>query len=177
LRQAAGIGPLATKGRPKMRLVLLKKYAIGAGVGVIVIVLLAFASSAAAGTPLPVSMTFIEPVQAQHCPGNCGSGVVIPYGHATEEIEFGAGCGGTCDLRRVDLADGSIYMDETASNFSCPGACEGGGSGQPFSADLSDVVIGGTGIFEGATGSLSGTVNGTGLHALVQLSGTITVAS
>jgi hypothetical protein len=153
------------------------KVALTVGILAAAIVTAVMPMSAAAATAVPVRMTFIEPIRAQHCPGNCGSGIVVPFGHATEQIEFGAGCGGTCDFRRVDLADGSIFLEESASNFSCPGACQSRGSGQPFSATLSDVVIGGTGIFEGATGSLSGTVTGTVLHAQVQLSGTITLAS
>jgi hypothetical protein len=39
---------------------------------------------------------------------------------------------------------------------------------------LADVVVGGTGLFTNATGSLTGTVTGTGVQSHVQLSGTIT---
>ena len=147
----------------------------------LVVLSLAFASSAMAGATVPVSMTLVETfAKPQNCPDialafNCGSGVVVPFGHATEEIGFGIGCGGTCDFRRVDLATGSIFLDETASAFSCPGACGSHGINPPFTATLSDVVVGGTGIFEGATGSLSGTVNADGQHAQIKLSGTITV--
>ena len=41
----------------------------------------------------------------------------------------------------------------------------------------SDVIVGGTGIFSGATGTLSGTVVGAGWHGQIQLAGTITLAS
>ena len=75
------------------------------------------------------------------------------------------------------MADGSIFMEETASNFSCPGVCGSHGLGAPFSLTLTDVIVGGTGIFEGATGSLSGTVSIAGFHAQIKLSGTITLAS
>jgi hypothetical protein len=102
--------------------------------------------------------------------GLCGSGIAVPYGHATETIVFG-GCGFgpvRCDLRTVTVAGGSIFLDEFAGNFTCnnskAGACE---------APLTDVVAGGTGTFAGATGSLTGTVNGTGPQSLIQLNGTI----
>jgi hypothetical protein len=146
----------------------------------LVIVSLAFASQAVANTTVSVSMTFTEPVVAgfvQGCPvvetGLCGSGEVIPLGHATETIEFGAGCGGTCDLRTITLAGGSIFIEETFSDFACPGICGSQGRGFPFSGTLTDTIIGGTGIFEGATGSLTGTVSTTGPQAQIKLSGTI----
>ena len=43
-------------------------------------------------------------------------------------IAFGAGCGGTCDLRTINLAGGSIFIEETFSDFSCPGVCQTGRS-------------------------------------------------
>ena len=36
--------------------------------------------------------------------GFCGNGIVVPYGHETEMIAFGAGSGGACDLRTVNVA-------------------------------------------------------------------------
>ena len=44
--------------------------------------------------------------------GFCGSGVVIPFGHATETILFGGTCGGNCDFRTINLAGGSIFLGE-----------------------------------------------------------------
>jgi hypothetical protein len=156
-------------------------------VGALAIATLAFASQATANTTVQVSMTFTEPIvpafKSGDCPvvpdGFCGSGEVIPLGHATETIEFGAGCGGTCDLRTIYLAGGSILIEETFSDFQCPGGqpepCQSGqhGMGFPGSGTLTDTVIGGTGIFEGATGSLSGTVRAAGLQSQIKLSGTI----
>jgi hypothetical protein len=143
-----------------------------------------FASQAAAGTTtVSVSMTFTEPIVYDihsGCPvfpeGFCGNGIVVPFGHATEMIQFGGACGGTCDLRTVNVAGGSIYIEETFSNFQCPGACaETRGNGFPGSGTLTDVVVGGTGIFTGATGNLGGSVTVGGLQSKIQLSGTITL--
>ena len=102
--------------------------------------------------------------------------------------EFGAGCGGTCDLRIINLDGGSIFIEETFSNVQFPGSSQNssrGGPpsfsvsfppGLPGSGTLTDVIIGGTGIFEGATGTLSGTVRFAGLKSQIKLSGTITLA-
>jgi hypothetical protein len=72
-------------------------------------------ANAADGTTVTqsVSMTFAEPIHPSlGCPGfpdvACGSGEVIPLGRATELLVFGAGCGGTCDLRTISLAGGHV---------------------------------------------------------------------
>jgi hypothetical protein len=141
---------------------------------------LAFASHAAANTTTSVSMTFTEPIvpafKSGTCPvvpeGFCGSGEVIPLGHATEMIAFNAGCSGACDLRTITLAGGSIFLEETFSNEACPGVCQPNPA-EPDFGTLTDTVIGGTGTFSGATGSLSGTVRAAGLQSQIKLSGTL----
>jgi hypothetical protein len=143
----------------------------------------AFITQASAATTASVSMTFNEPKVADFVggcavflagEGLCGAGVAVPYGHATETIVFGrcAPSGSVrCDLRTVFVAGGTILLDEFAGGFTCAnartGACE---------APLFDVVAGGTGAFAGATGSLSGTVTGTGPQSQIKLQGTITLA-
>jgi hypothetical protein len=144
----------------------------------------AFASPAMADTTTPVSMTFTEPVVPSAdsgCAGLiapydgfCGTGIVQPYGQATETIAFGAGCGGDCDLRTVELAAGSIVMEELGTIGSECSRCHDWHGG-PWDATLSDVIVDGTGAFAGASGALSGTLEGTGLHAIIRLSGTLTL--
>jgi hypothetical protein len=142
----------------------------------------AFASQAVAATTTSVSMTFVEPVVPDLNSGCavlpegrlCGHGQVIPYGQATETIVFRGGCGGSCDLRTITLAGGSITLEETLSNVVCPGACQPNPSG-PFSGTLTDAVAGGTGQFSGASGNLSGSVTTGGRVAVIKLSGTITL--
>jgi hypothetical protein len=140
----------------------------------------AFVTQVSAATTVAVAITLNEPKQfdlVSGCAvflareGLCGRGVAVPYGHATETIVFGGcGFGGPvrCDLRIVTVASGSIFLDEFAGNFTCnnakAGACE---------APLTDVVAGGTGAFTGATGTLSGTVTGTGPQSQIKLQGTI----
>jgi hypothetical protein len=144
---------------------------------------LAFASPASASTTVAVQMTFTEPiipmVHRGDCEvfnneaGFCGQGAVIPFGQATETIEFGA-CGATCDFRTINLAEGSIFIEETFSDPDCPGACQPNRA-EPGSGTLTDVIVGGTGIFEGATGTLTGTVRAAGPQSQIKLSGEITL--
>lgn len=148
---------------------------------------LAFASPAAAGTTsVAATATFAEtliPALNSGCLpspsyGVCGSGEVIPFGQATDTVVFGGACGGNCDLRTITLAAGTIYADEFFSNPSCPGACRGRGpTGGPAFGDLIDVIVGGTGIFAGASGTLTGSVTGAGLTGIAKLAGTITLTS
>jgi hypothetical protein len=105
--------------------------------------------------------------------GLCGHGQVIPYGQATETIVFG-GCGDNCDVRTITLAGGEITLNETASNVACPGVCRPN-PGDPLFYTLTDVVVGGTGQFERASGNLSGAVTHAGANAVIKLSGTITL--
>jgi hypothetical protein len=161
-----------------------KSFLLIPGAAIVLTLTLAVAAPAAAGTTtVPVSMTFTEPLfpsLVKGCPvlpeGFCGSGEVIPFGHATEMIDFNAGCGGTCDLRAINLASGSIFSDETFSNPGCPGVCQPNRA-EPSSGTLTDTVVGGTGIFAGARGTLSGTVRGNGPESQIKLSGTITLTS
>jgi hypothetical protein len=173
-------GDTFNEGRRKeldMRLLILLLVAVTASA--------ALASQAAANATQVVTMTFAEPVHpAITCPGfpdvSCGTGEVIPLGRATETVQFGAGCGGRCDLRTITLTGGSLTLEDTASNATCPAtqACRPGPL-ELGSATLTDVIVGGTGTFAGATGTLTGTVRLAGSNArpagesIVKLSGTI----
>jgi hypothetical protein len=129
-------------------------------------------------------MTFAEPIMpgvVHGCPispmnGLCGSGEVIPFGHATETVLFGGACGGNCDLRTINLAGGSIFSHEVFSNPTCP-VCGVPGRGQPAAGTVTDVIVGGTGAFAGASGNLSGSVHSAGTAGVAKLSGSITLTS
>src|SRR5260370_38818130 len=75
----------------------------------------AFASQAMAATTVSVSMTFNEPVLhdinsgcAVFPAGLCGSGVVVPFGHAPETILLRGACGATGARPTNDPAAGPI---------------------------------------------------------------------
>lgn len=141
-------------------------------------------SPAAADTNVPLKITITEPaaapVETVGCPvapeGFCGTGIVLPFGRATEMIDFGAGCAGSCDLRTITLAQGSIVLEETFSDGTCPGSCHPSPA-EPASGVLTDVIVGGSGIFARATGVLNGTVNAAGKQSHVQFAGTITLGN
>lgn len=142
-----------------------------------------FTTQAMAATTVPVSMTFTEPIIhdihsgcAVLPDGLCGSGQVIPLGHATETIVFGGACGGNCDLRTITLASGMIFIHEVFSNPTCPGACQPNPA-LPGTGTLTDTIVGGTGNFTGASGNLSGSVTAAGPANAIKLSGTITLAT
>jgi hypothetical protein len=140
-------------------------------------------SAADVGQVVSVQLKFHETLvpflKRGDCPvapeGVCADGRVDPYGTASETVEFGAACGGACDLRTIYLPQGTLVLQETFSNPVCPGpatpSCR-----QSLSGDLTDMVLSGTGLFEGATGLLIGTVRASGPEAEVQLSGTLTLA-
>jgi|tagenome__1003787_1003787.scaffolds.fasta_scaffold20964968_6 hypothetical protein len=105
---------------------------------------------------------------------SCGSGQVVPLGQATEVMVFGAGCGGTCDRRTINLARGSLILDETVTDSTCPQVCRPGPL-EVGTASLSDVVIGGTGTYEGATGTVRAAISNArpAGSAVAELSGVI----
>jgi hypothetical protein len=166
------------------------RQARGAMLALAVICMIAAPATTSASTTYAVTAHFTETIAPSihhvDCPvspeGFCGSGRVLPFGRATETIEFGAGCGGGCDLRTVSLSQGTLTFDETFSDFACPGACRSN-AGMPVSGSLTDVVIGGTGAFAGATGTLTGSVKASGGEGIpvgesqVHLNGSINLGS
>ena len=151
------------------------------------VVLVAGAGPASASTTVAWKATLAEPIGGLYqspfdCPpdSGCGSGSgeVIGLGQAHDLIVFFA-CGSECDVRTLTFADGStIVMHEAFSNFRSPVAApaqfNGHSYGNPFTGDLNDTIVGGTGRFTGATGTASGTVDVAGGVAIVRLSGTVT---
>jgi len=165
-----------------------KRFLLIPSVAIALTLSLASAAPATAGTTtVAVSMTFAEPIALvpgieNSCgvppnQGLCGSGEVIPFGHAVETIIFGGACGGGCDLRTINLAGGSITSHEIFSNPMCPAVCGSRGLGFPSSGTVADVIVGGTGSFTRASGDLSGSVHAAGVAGVAQLSGAITLTN
>lgn len=150
---------------------------------------LALSGPAMASSTVYIKATFDEPVGGPiHSPfvcppgTSCGAGQVLGFGQARDVVLFGAGCGGSCDLDTITVADGStLVSDEVASNFARPGESWHEGPtayGNPFTLTLTNTVDGSlsTGTFAGATGTLTGQVSVAGGHATVTLAGWITLA-
>ena len=84
-------------------------------------------------------------------------------------------------MRTLTFPDGStIVMHEVFSNFQTPGNSDHptprsrAKYGNPFTCDLNDTIVDGTGCFTGATGTATGTLHVAGGIATSSLSGTVT---
>jgi hypothetical protein len=150
---------------------------------------LALAAPSLADTTVNVKASFTEGISKQFgCTApqgvfgtNCGAGKMVPFGSATEFIQFGSGINcpfgpTTCDLRTITVAQGTLVSDEVFSSPACSGACKSHGVGRPGSGTLTDTVVSGSGIFVDAVGDvLTGSVKTAGGSTQILLSGPITV--
>jgi hypothetical protein len=154
--------------------------------GAAVLVAAASATAAPASSSVPVTIKLVEALKAPPltfptCPDigvdvNCGTGEFRPFGQATEIVSIDA-CGDNCTIRWITVQGGTIVLRESLSDFSCPGACvTQWPHGAPFSGTLTATVVDGSGIFAGATGTLSGSLNVAAWEAQITYSGTITLA-
>jgi hypothetical protein len=146
-----------------------------------------FVTTAPAATGVGVTVKLVEPLRGgpigtATCPDiglsvNCGNGEFRPFGQAREIVSIGA-CGDTCNIRWITVAGGTLVLRETVGPFSCPGACTTQWPhGAQFTAPLTADVVGGTGLFAGATGSLTGTLEAAAWEAQIAYAGTIVLAS
>lgn len=147
-------------------------------------------TAATASSTVDTKATLAEPIGGPNdspfvCPADesCGSGEWVHLGHVDSEfVLFGGGCGGACDLRTEPLSDGTLVLDETASNPQVPGKSYNqpyNSYGQPLTLTLTDTVDGAlsTGRYAGATGTLTGQVHLAGGMATITLAGTISLGS
>ena len=170
------------------RIVGSRRRVLGTLLGCLAMVLIVAPTTVAASATYQVTAHFVEPVapdiQRDDCAlevdGFCGTGTFAPFGRVTETIEFGAGCRGGCDLRTIVLDDGTLVLEESYAFGGCRGVCRSNPA-FPQSGLLTSVIVAGTGSFEGASGTLTGTVELSG-HLLpagesqIRLTGTITIA-
>jgi hypothetical protein len=143
------------------------------------------AIAAPAASVVAVTIKLVEPLKAPlftfpTCPDigvavNCGTGEFRPFGQANEIVSIGA-CGDNCTIRWITVQGGTLVLRESLSDPSCPGACVSQWPhGGPFSGTLTANVVGGSRIFAGATGTLTGSLNVAGWEAQIAYSGTITL--
>jgi hypothetical protein len=137
----------------------------------------ALAAPAAAETTLTYHVTFVENAggQATCPPGtSCGTANIAGVGHLTTQMIVFNACGPNCHLRTITFDDGSkLFVQESIVNTILPGNSETAG-GKALFFEISQTIVGGTGIFEGATGSGTGRVNVTA-GSIITASGTITL--
>jgi hypothetical protein len=144
-------------------------------------------ATAPAATGVGVTIKFVELLKAPPytfptCPDigvdvNCGTGEFRPFGRASEIVSINA-CGDNCTLRWITVQGGTLVLREALSDPSCPGACiTQWPHGSPFSGTLTADVVSGTGVFAGATGTLTGALSGAAYQAQITYVGAIFLAS
>ena len=140
---------------------------------------LAVAAPASAETTLTYQATFVENAggQATCPPGtSCGSATISGFGHVAYQIVRFNACGPNCHIRTITFDDGStLRIRESVTGTVLPGSSAKAGANAPTFLEISQTILGGTGIFEGATGSGTGRVN-LAADAIIHASGTITLA-
>ena len=140
---------------------------------------LVVAAPAMAETTRAYQATFVENPgasgQATCPPGtSCGSATISGFGHvAYQTVVFNA-CGQGCHIRTIVFGDGTLRIQENVIGSVSPGSSAKAGANAPMFLLISQTILGGTGIFAGATGSGTGRVN-LAAGAIIHTSGTITL--
>jgi hypothetical protein len=134
---------------------------------------LALAHGAAASTTQSYHATFVE-VGGAIPGGSCGSATISELGHVAQQcVQFDA-CGPNCEVRTITFDDGSTLVShESIVGVVSPGESSAAGANAPMFLDITQTIVGGTGLFAGATGSGTGRVN-LAANAVITASGTIT---
>jgi hypothetical protein len=134
----------------------------------IALTLFALATPAAA-EPQKYRATFVEIGGDTGTGSSCGTGTLSGFGHVANQcIEFDA-CGINCHERTIVFDDGSVLVVEE----SVVGVITHGNS--TGFLEITQTIAGGSGRFEGATGSGTGVVN-LNSGAVIIATGTITLA-
>ena len=150
--------------------------------------LLVLATPSLADTVADFHATFVEPFGGPvntpfECPPgtSCGTANLGQLGHGSSVVVFGA-CGATCSVRTITLVDGSqlvIFEYGDLAGFTSPGNSVQQGyiafglPGNPQFLPITLTIMGGTGQFEGASGTATGTVKVAGGIAIITVTGAI----
>ena len=118
--------------------------------------------------------TFIE-IGGNQGDRSCGSATISRLGHVAFQCVVFDACGPNCEERTITFDDGStLLIQESIVGFVSPGNSSAGGENAPLFIQITQTIVGGSGRFEGATGSGTGIVN-VAANAVIIASGTITL--
>lgn len=118
---------------------------------------------------------------------SCGTASLSFFGPSGEQEVVFNQCGLGCHVRTIDFDDGSSLVMHVVDQpspfaFGAPGNAGHSGyigypnlDGNPQFLSIIEIIVDGTGRFEGATGTSEGTVRLHGGSAIGSLKGTITV--
>jgi hypothetical protein len=130
------------------------------------VMMLVLAAPATASTQT-YHATFVE-IGGDTGTGSCGSGTISRLGHVAHQCVLFDACGPNCEERTITFDDGStLVIHESILGVTSHGNSAG-------FLEISQTIVGGTGRFEGATGSGAGVVN-LNSAAVIIASGTITL--
>jgi hypothetical protein len=136
---------------------------------------LVVAASATAGTTVPFRAIFVEsgcgPLTI------CGTGNVAGLGHVENTVLVLNGCGPGCSLRTITFENGSTLVTHGATTgIELPGnSADAESTANPVWIHGAWTIVGGTGDFEGATGSGTGAIHVAAGYSTTRLRGTITL--
>jgi hypothetical protein len=169
----------------------MRRITLLAALGVVALLVIAPLAEAQTTQSFEAHFKNVQQRNAPPCPGGildfCGAGTVSGFGPASYELQPtgvtpvpSSGCLAVTAVVTITLADqsGSFTADATAT-VCFPGnsqntAKSANSFGNPFKAEGSFVITGGTGVFAGATGSGTATFRGAGAITMLDVTGTIT---
>ena len=142
-------------------------------VALLAVMILVPTSSAGASTQR-YQATFVE-IGGNEGDMSCGSATISRLGHVAFQCVVFDACGPNCEERTITFDDGStLLMQESIVGIVSPGKSSAGGENAPLFLQITQTIVGGSGRFEGATGSGTGIVN-VAANAVIIASGTITL--
>ncbi len=134
----------------------------------LVVMMLVLMTPATASTTQTYHATFVEVGGVIPGVRSCGSATISRFGHVAFQCVVFNKCGPNCEERTLTFDDGStLVIHESIVDMISPGHSAG-------FLEIRQTIVGGTGRFEGATGSGTGMVN-LDAFAVIIASGTITL--
>lgn len=139
------------------------------------VALLFLATPVLAETDVRYQATFVEIGGVVPGVQSCGSATISQLGHVAFQCVLFDKCGPNCEERTITFSDGSaLVIHESIVGVISPGNSVAAAEHAPQFLQITQTIVGGTGRFQGATGSGTGIVN-LAANAVIIASGTITL--